>query len=100
MVSHHHFASHTVPPDYVSTYKRGAAPAARVMNTTEGKYGVELFTPGGEGAGLEAVLDRHDSLEVARAIYRGRIEQFPGRLVMLCDRARVLPRSDRPETMP
>jgi hypothetical protein len=40
------------------------------------------------------------NLTIARAIYRGRVEQCPGRLVMLCDRARVLARSDRPETMP
>jgi hypothetical protein len=37
---------------------------------------------------------------VARSIYRGRVEQFSRRLIMLCDRARVLARSDRPETMP
>lgn len=66
----------------------------------EGKYSIELFKPGGEGAGLEEILDRHDNLTVARAIYRGRIAQLPGRPVMLCDKARVLARSDRPETMP
>jgi hypothetical protein len=64
----------------------------------EGKHSVELFKPGGEGAGLEEILDRHDSLTVALAIYRGRVAQLPGRLVMLCDRARVLARSDRPDT--
>ena len=66
----------------------------------DGKYSVELFREGGAGAGIERILDRHDSLSVARALYRGRVEQFPGRLIMLCDRARVLARSDRPETMP
>jgi hypothetical protein len=66
----------------------------------EGKYSVELFKEGGEGAGQEEIIDRHDNLTVARAIYRGRVSQYPGRLVMLCDRARVLARSDRPETMP
>ena len=35
-----------------------------------------------------------------QSIYRGRVSQNPGRLVMLCDRARILARSDRPETMP
>jgi|ERR1700720_4270147 hypothetical protein len=30
----------------------------------------------------------HDDLTIARAIYRERVEQFPGRLIMLCDRAR------------
>jgi hypothetical protein len=33
-------------------------------------------------------------------VYRGRVSQYPGRLVMLCDRTRVLARSDPPETMP
>jgi len=60
-----------------------------------------LFKLGGEGARLEEILYRHDSLTVTRAIYRGRVEQLPGRLVMLRDKARVLARrSDRPETMP
>ena len=63
-------------------------------------YSVELFKEGGEGAGQEEIIDRHDNLTVARAIYRGRVSQYPGRLIMLCDRARVLARSDRPETMP
>ncbi len=67
---------------------------------TEGKYSVELFKEGGEGAGQEEIIDRHNNLIVARAIYRGRVSQYPGRLVMLSDRARVLARSDRPETMP
>jgi hypothetical protein len=67
---------------------------------SEGKYSIELFKEGGEGAGQEEIIDRHDNLTVARAIYRGRVSQYPGRLVMLCDRARILARSDRPETMP
>jgi hypothetical protein len=61
------------------------------MNTTNGKYTIELFRPGGEGAGVEAILDSHDILSVARAIYRGRVEQYPERLIMLCDRARTAP---------
>ncbi len=66
----------------------------------EGKYSIELFRYGGEGAGIEAVLTRHDSLAAARALYRAAILNHPDRLVMLCDKARVLARSDRPETMP
>jgi hypothetical protein len=66
----------------------------------EGKYSIELFKPGGEGAGLDEVLHRHDNLSVAHAIYRACVERYRGRLVMLCDRARVLARSDRAETMP
>ena len=53
------------------------------------------FKEGGEGAGQEEIIDRHNNLTVARAIYRGRVSQYPGRLIMLCDRARVLARSDR-----
>jgi ABC-type branched-subunit amino acid transport system ATPase component len=70
-----------------------------IVSEMEGKYSVELFKEGGEGAGQEEIIDRHDNLTVARAIYRGRVSQYPGRLIMLCDRARVLARSDRPETM-
>ena len=57
------------------------------MSESEGKYSVELFKEGGEGAGQEEIIDRHDNLTVARAIYRGRVSQYPGRLVMLCDRS-------------
>jgi hypothetical protein len=59
-----------------------------------------FFKPGGEHAGIEEILDRHADLKVARSIYRACVEQYPGRLIMLCDSARVLARSDRPETMP
>jgi hypothetical protein len=31
----------------------------------EGKYSIELFKPGGEGAGLEEIPDRHDNLTIA-----------------------------------
>jgi hypothetical protein len=67
---------------------------------SKGKYSVELFKAGGKGAGQEEIVDRHDNLTVARAIYRGRVSQYPGRLVKLRDRARVLAQSDQPETMP
>ncbi len=66
----------------------------------EGKYSIELFKEGGEGAGIERVLVRHDSLAVARALYKAAVLNHPDRLLMLCDRARVLARSDRPETLP
>ncbi len=66
----------------------------------EDKYSIELFRDGGEGAGIERVLGRHDNLAVSRALYKAHVRDNPGRLIMLCDRARVLARSDRPETMP
>jgi hypothetical protein len=55
---------------------------------SKGKYSVELFKKGGESAGQEEIVDRHDNLAVARAIYRGRVSQYPGRLVKLRNRAR------------
>lgn len=64
------------------------------------KYSVELFKEGAKGARQAEIVDRHDNLTVARAIYRGRVSHYPGRLVLLRDRDRVLARSDRPETMP
>jgi hypothetical protein len=66
----------------------------------EGKYSIELFRDGDEGAGIEKILVRHDSLTVARALYKVAALNCSERLIMLCDRARVLARSDRPETMP
>ena len=70
------------------------------MPTDIAKYSIELFKLGGEGAGIEEIRDRHADFKVARSIYRARVEQYPGRLIMLCDRARMLARSDRPETLP
>jgi hypothetical protein len=66
----------------------------------KGKYSIELFRDGGEGAGIEKILVRHDSLSVSRALYKAAVLKTPERLIMLCDRARVLARGDRPETMP
>jgi hypothetical protein len=70
------------------------------MPTDIAKYSIELFKSGGEGARIEEILDRHADLKVSRSIYRASVEKFPGRLIMLCDGAQVLARSDRPETMP
>ncbi len=67
------------------------------MPTDLAKYSIELFKLGGEGAGIEQILDRHADLEVARSIFRTCVGQNPGRLIMLCDGTRVLFRSDRPE---
>ena len=64
------------------------------------EYTVELYKEGGEGAGVETVLAREVQLDAARELYRSHVKQYPDRLVMLCDRARVLARSDRPDTMP
>jgi hypothetical protein len=65
----------------------------------EGKYTIVLFRQGGESAGIERVLVRHENLQTARALFWVHVKDNPGRLVMLCDRARVLARSDRTGTM-
>jgi len=36
----------------------------------EGKYSIELFRDGGEGASIEKILVRHDSLTAARVLYK------------------------------
>ena len=65
----------------------------------DGKYRIELCRPGGEGAGIERVFERQDDLTIARKLYQTIAKEYPDRVVMLCDRARVLARSDRPNTM-
>ena len=65
------------------------------MPTDIARYSIELFKQGGEG--IEQILDRHADAKIARSIYRTSIERYPGRLIMLCDGARVLARSDRPD---
>ena len=70
------------------------------MPTDIAKYSIELFKPGGEGAGIEEILNRHADLKTARSIYRKCVEKYPGRLVMLCDEAQIIARSDRPDAKP
>ena len=65
-----------------------------------GKYTIELCRPGGEDTGIERVFERQDDLAIARKLYRTIATEYPGRVVMLCDRAHVLARSDRLDTMP
>jgi hypothetical protein len=43
-----------------------------IISDCDAGRAIELFKPDGEGAGLEEILDRHDNLTIARAIYRGR----------------------------
>ena len=65
------------------------------MPTDIARYSIELFKQGGEG--IEQVLGRHADVRGARAIHQVSVNRYPGRLVMLCDGARVLARSDRPD---
>jgi len=62
--------------------------------TIEGKYSVELVTRNGDGDCLREVLYRHDNLALARALFKGCIERYSGRVIVLYDRAQVLARSD------
>src|ERR1700693_3271417 len=48
----------------------------------------------------ESVLDSDDRLDAARSLYWHAVMNRPNKLVILCKRARVLARSDHPETMP
>lgn len=50
-----------------------------------GKYSIVLFRDGGEGAGIERVLVRHDDIAVSCALYKAHVRDNPGRLIMLCD---------------
>jgi hypothetical protein len=65
-----------------------------------GRYSIELFREGGEGAGVERVLVQHHSLAISRALYQAAVKNNPERLVILCDSSRILARSDQPETTP
>jgi hypothetical protein len=65
----------------------------------QGKYSIELCPEGGFRAGIERVLASRDDLTTARALYRTAAFTYPQRVVLLCDKARVLARSDRPDTM-
>jgi hypothetical protein len=44
------------------------------MPTDIARYSIELFKLGGEGAGIEEILDRHADLAIARSIYRIRVD--------------------------
>jgi hypothetical protein len=60
------------------------------------RYWVALFNEGGESAGVQRELARCSQREEAHLKYKEYAEAYPNRLVMLCDRATVLARSDRP----
>jgi hypothetical protein len=62
------------------------------------KYSIEIMN---EASGsIEHVFGRNNDLTTARGLYRRACALFPDRIVLLRDRARLLARSDRPETMP
>ena len=66
----------------------------------EGKYTIELCTPGGPYNGIEGVIASDDDLATARKLYRAAAADNPGHVVLLCQSGRILARSDEPDTMP
>lgn len=66
---------------------------------TADRYTVELIRDQNMGSGIEAVLGQENNLKTALVLYNLMVAHYPGRLIMLCDRARVLARSDRPQTI-
>jgi hypothetical protein len=64
------------------------------------RYTVWLFKTEGERAGIDRVIDTSDDLGALRLSYWQAIIQYSDRLIMVCDRAIVLARSDRREMMP
>jgi hypothetical protein len=65
------------------------------VSMEHGRYWVALFNEGGESAGVERELARCWRLDEARSKYKQSAATYPSRLVMLCDRATVLARTDR-----
>jgi hypothetical protein len=59
-------------------------------------YSVEAIEPSRNGLVVERILARESDLDAARAFYRFCVGQFPNRIFLLADRARVLARSDCP----
>jgi hypothetical protein len=60
------------------------------------QYSIELIKNSGDRLVAESVLARESDLDAAHALYRFCASQFPNRLILLADRARVLARSDYP----
>ena len=67
--------------------------------TMKSKYAVELFREGGVYAGIEAVFGDEKNLKTALVFYKLMVAHYPRRLIMLRAGARVLARSDHPETI-
>jgi hypothetical protein len=60
------------------------------------QYSIELITESRDRFAGESILARESDLDAARALYKFCARQFPNRVVLLADRARVLARSDYP----
>jgi hypothetical protein len=60
------------------------------------QYSIELIKKSGDGFIAESILARESDLDAAQALYEFCARQFPNRIILLADRARVLARSDYP----
>jgi hypothetical protein len=60
------------------------------------RYSVEVIDQGQGGIIADHILARENDLDAAHALYRFCTRQFPNRVFLLTDRARVLVRSDVP----
>lgn len=59
------------------------------------RYSIELIGQGrDEGVAAERILARESDLDAALALYKFCAGQFPERVILLADRARILARSD------
>ncbi len=62
------------------------------------KYSIEIMN---EASGsIDHVFGSNNDLTTARGLYRRACLLFPDRIILLRDRARVLARSDRSESIP
>ncbi len=66
---------------------------------TDGKYTIELCSPGGPYAGIEGVIASDDNLSAARRLYWSPAASNPECAVILCGGGRILARSDQPDSM-
>jgi hypothetical protein len=82
-------------PDALSTSLWNRISAKCWAMGLAGRYWIEIASEG-----IVAVVDSDDLLDVARSLYWHAVMNHLNRLVMLCDRASVIARSDQPETMP
>lgn len=62
------------------------------------QYTIELYRPGGLSAGVEDVMPCGGDPKGALAFYRLAVAFNRSRLIVLCERGRILARSDRPDT--
>jgi hypothetical protein len=76
------------------------ASAPRSPEMPEGKYTIELCSPGGPDAGVEGVVASDDDLTTARKLYRLAAAADPERVILLCGGGRILSRSDKPGDIP